>query len=175
MEPVLTDASRILGATQVAWLKRALAGSTATWKVIACDMPLGVIVWDDFMQKVGAEAVANGDNGSPLGRELEIADLLRFIDAAGIANTVWLTADVHYTAAHYYDPGKARVPGLRPLLGIRLRPAPRRNLRPERARCDLRPRGPLREGAAGRPVQPAALGRAAVLRPRRYRRRHRSR
>lgn len=108
MEPVLSDASRILGATQVAWLKRALAGSTATWKVIACDMPLGVIVWDDFMQKVGAEAVANGDNGSPLGRELEIAGLLRFIDAAGIANTVWLTADVHYTAAHYYDPGKAR-------------------------------------------------------------------
>ena len=25
------------------------------------------------------EAIANGDNGPPLGRELEIADLLRFI------------------------------------------------------------------------------------------------
>jgi alkaline phosphatase D len=26
---------------------------------------------------------------------------------ANIRNTVWLTADVHYTAAHYYDPNKA--------------------------------------------------------------------
>ena len=26
---------------------------------------------------------------------------------AGIRNTLWLTADVHYTAAHYYDPNKA--------------------------------------------------------------------
>ena len=26
---------------------------------------------------------------------------------AGIRNTVWLTADVHYTAAHYYDPNQA--------------------------------------------------------------------
>jgi alkaline phosphatase D len=32
---------------------------------------------------------------------------LRFIKAAGIENTVWLTADVHYTAAHYYNPDKA--------------------------------------------------------------------
>jgi alkaline phosphatase D len=34
--------------------------------------------------------------------------LLRFIKSARILNTVWLTADVHYTAAHYYDPNKAR-------------------------------------------------------------------
>ena len=25
----------------------------------------------------------------------------------GIRNSVWLTADVHYTAAHYFDPNKA--------------------------------------------------------------------
>ena len=54
----------------------------------------------------GVEAVAQGD-GPPLGRELEIADLLAFIKHAGVRNTVWLTADVHYTAAHYYDPNKA--------------------------------------------------------------------
>ena len=46
-------------------------------------------------------------DGPPLGRELEIADLLAFIKRAGVRNTVWLTADVHYTAAHYYDPNKA--------------------------------------------------------------------
>src|SRR5262245_626842 len=56
--------------------------------------------------QMGVEAVAQGD-GPARGRELEIADLLSFIKRAGVRNTVWLTADVHYTAAHYYDPGKA--------------------------------------------------------------------
>ena len=46
-------------------------------------------------------------DGPPRGRELEIADLLSFIKHAGVRNTVWMTADVHYTAAHYYDPNKA--------------------------------------------------------------------
>jgi phosphodiesterase/alkaline phosphatase D-like protein len=34
-------------------------------------------------------------------------ELLAFIKRARIRNTVWLTADVHYTAAHYYDPNRA--------------------------------------------------------------------
>jgi len=49
---------------------------------------------------------ALGD-GPPERREHEIADLLSFIKRAGITNTVWLTADMHYTAAHHYDPGRA--------------------------------------------------------------------
>lgn len=103
----MTDASRILGRTQIEWLKRALADSTATWKVIASDMPLGLVVWNDFQNSRGSEAVSNGRDGAPTGRELEIADLLRYIKAAGIRNTVWLTADVHYTAAHHYSPERA--------------------------------------------------------------------
>jgi len=95
-----------LGPAQVAWLKRALISSTATWKVIAADMPIGLIVVYDFDRKWGVEAIAQGD-GPPLGRELEIADILGFIKRAGIRNTLWITADVHYTAAHYYDPNKA--------------------------------------------------------------------
>jgi alkaline phosphatase D len=95
-----------LGPVQVAWLKRELMASRATWKVIAADMPLGLVVVYDGDRKWGVEAVAQGD-GPPLGRELEIADLLSFIKHAGIRNTVWLTADVHYTAAHYYDPNRA--------------------------------------------------------------------
>jgi alkaline phosphatase D len=51
--------------------------------------------------------VAQG-NGPALGRELEIAELLTFINRNGIRNTVWLTADLHYTAAHRYDPNRAR-------------------------------------------------------------------
>ena len=102
-----------LGPDQLAWLKRALLNSRATWKVIASDMPLSIIVYDDGPSKKGSEAVAQGD-GPPRGRELEIADLLRFIKASGIVNTVWLTADVHYTAAHYYNPDKAQFQDFEP-------------------------------------------------------------
>jgi len=97
-----------LGATQLAWLKRELVSSKATWKVIAADMPLSLVVWNDAKNMKGFEAVANNDGGKPLGRELEFADLLRFMKAANVRNTIWLTADVHYTAAHYYNPDKAQ-------------------------------------------------------------------
>ncbi|MDJ0462385.1 alkaline phosphatase D family protein [Streptomyces sp. H27-C3] len=98
------DATGILGAEQLAWLKRELSRSRAVWKVIASDMPLGIVVPDgaaDF------EAVAQGDPGAPLGRELQIAELLRFIKHARITGTLWLTADVHYTSAQHYDPSRA--------------------------------------------------------------------
>jgi alkaline phosphatase D len=102
-----------LGTEQLAWLKRELLASRATWKVIAADMPLGIIVLDNFVQKKGSEAIAQGD-GPALGRELEIANLLSFIKHARIRNTVWLTADVHYTAAHLYDPNKAQFQDFEP-------------------------------------------------------------
>jgi len=92
-----SEATPFLGRTQVAWLKRALAASRATWKVIAADLPIGLVNYD---------AAAQGD-GAPRGRELELADLLRFIKHAGVRNTVWITADMHYTAAHHYDPNRA--------------------------------------------------------------------
>jgi alkaline phosphatase D len=96
--------TELLGRAQLEWLKRRLARSTATWKVIASDMPIGLVVPDG----PGAfEAVAQGD-GEARGRELEIAELLTFIRDRGIVNTVWVTADVHYTAAHRYDPERAR-------------------------------------------------------------------
>ena len=86
-----------------------LLTSKATWKVLAADMPISLVVPDPLKDGTeNYEAIANRDNGAPLGRELEIADLLRFIKQNGIRNIVWLTADVHYTAAHYYDPGKAQ-------------------------------------------------------------------
>ena len=102
-----------LGAEQLAWLKRELMASNAVWKVLAADMPLGLIVHDVCVRRQGSEAIAQGD-GLPLGRELEIASLLSFIKHAGIRNTVWLTADVHYTAAHLYDPAKARFTAFAP-------------------------------------------------------------
>jgi alkaline phosphatase D len=97
----------------VAWLKHGLFTSRATWKVIAADMPLGLIVYYEPSRRWGAEAVAQGD-GPARGRELEIADVLSFIKHAGVRNTVWLTADVHYTAAHYYDPNRAQFQDFEP-------------------------------------------------------------
>jgi alkaline phosphatase D len=97
-----------LGPTQIAWLKRELKASKATWKVIAADMPISIYVVYDADREFGSEAISQLDNGAPLGRELEIADLLGFMKQEQIRNTVWLTADVHYTAAHWYDPSKAK-------------------------------------------------------------------
>jgi alkaline phosphatase D len=114
LEAGLSPQSRIMGAAQLRWLRSALLASTATWKIIASDMPIGLIVWDDWRNRRGAEAVAQGDMGGPRGRELEIAELLRFIRDNGIRNVVWLTADVHYTAAHHYDPARARFPAFVP-------------------------------------------------------------
>jgi alkaline phosphatase D len=105
-EETYGPASYFLGPAQVAWLKRELLNSRATWKVIAADMPIGLIVVYDVDRNWGVEAIAQGD-GPARGRELEIADILSFIKRADIRNTLWLTADVHYTAAHYYDPNKA--------------------------------------------------------------------
>ncbi|WP_371423604.1 alkaline phosphatase [Tardiphaga sp.] len=102
-----------IGPEQMAWLKRALMASKATWKVIASDMPIGIVVENDAVNHTGSEAIAQGD-GPARGRELEIADILRFIKSAGIRNTVWLTADVHYTAAHYYNPDKAQFQDFEP-------------------------------------------------------------
>ena len=103
-QPALSAESALAGAGQIAWLKQRLAASRATWKIIASDMPLGIIVSDapDHF-----EAFANGDAGAPSGREIELADLLRFIRDRRIRNVVWITADVHYCAAHYYSPARA--------------------------------------------------------------------
>jgi alkaline phosphatase D len=68
-------------------------------------MPMGVVV---PARPSFFEASATGVAGAPLGRELDIAELLRYIRDRKIANTVWITADVHYCAAHHYDPARAR-------------------------------------------------------------------
>jgi alkaline phosphatase D len=96
----------LLGAAQREWLNRELAASHATWKVIANDLPLGLVVPD---APGTFEGVAQGDGGPPLGRELEFAEVLRFAHERGIGGIVMLTADVHYTAAHRYDPSRAAV------------------------------------------------------------------
>ena len=98
-----------LGRPQMEWLKAGLDRSRASWKVIAADMPLGLLVGDgiDPSGCPRFENSANGD-GPVLGREFEIAELLSFIKRQQVRNVVWITADVHYCAAHHYDPARAQ-------------------------------------------------------------------
>ncbi|USX27569.1 alkaline phosphatase D family protein [Oxalobacteraceae bacterium OTU3CINTB1] len=106
--------SAFLGREQVEWLIAALKASTATWKVISADMPIGLNVGDGKNAQGEAlwEALANGNDGLPLGRELEMARLLSSIKA--VPNVVWITTDVHYCAAHYYDPAQAKFTNFSP-------------------------------------------------------------
>jgi len=93
----------ILGRAQADWLVDAVSRSRATWKVIAADMPVSVAT----SHPEDRDSVANDLAGAPLGREQEIARILTAFKQRGVRNVVWLTADVHYTAAHHYDPARA--------------------------------------------------------------------
>lgn len=103
--------TEILGREQREWLIRELRASNATWKVVAADLPIGLIVPDG---KVDQEAVANIDPGKPLGREVEIAKVLSDIKRFDITGVIWLTADVHYCAAHHYTPERAQFTDFKP-------------------------------------------------------------
>ena len=104
MQAAVGPGTNLLGNRQVRWLADALTRSQATWKIVASDMPLGLVV---AHQPGRHEAVANGDNGAPRGREIEIATLLATLKERRVRNVVWITADVHYCAAHQFDPGRA--------------------------------------------------------------------
>lgn len=113
IESTESAATAFLGNQQVKWLVHNLKNSRAVWKVIATDQPISVNINDAFPPPPPPalptwEAIANGNSGQPLGRELEIARLLSRIKSAGVKNIVWLTADVHYAAAYEHDPAVAQ-------------------------------------------------------------------
>lgn len=96
-------AAGILGRQQEEWLIESLRGSDATWKVICADMPLSA----PTKRTTDLDTYANKDDGMPLGREPELARILAAIQRHRVRNVVWITADVHYTAAYRYDPSRA--------------------------------------------------------------------
>lgn len=85
--PGVTGPVALLGAEQAAWLVNEVARSKATWKVIASDRPIGLLVPDG----TEIEAVANGLAGAPGGREPNTLDptfgpKLEFVKAADFPN-----------------------------------------------------------------------------------------
>ena len=91
----------LLGRAQLDWLKSGLHQSRATWKVIGGEMPIAT-----YQARFGLDSWANGP-GAPLGREFELAELLKFLRQQAIHNVLWLSADVHYAAALEYRPERA--------------------------------------------------------------------
>lgn len=104
-QTVQGDYTQWLGAEQRRWLVQQLKASRATWKIISVGNPVGVVIRHG---DTAFEGVANAEPGTPKGRELELAALLTEMKAAGVKNVVWLTADVHYAAAHHYDPSRGQ-------------------------------------------------------------------
>lgn len=94
----------LLGRVQIDWLKASLAQSKALWKIIANPLP---IAHEKKKQRPRYDKFANSDDGPPLGREHEIAEILYHIKQHAITNAVWMSADVHYSAAHHFHPDRA--------------------------------------------------------------------
>jgi alkaline phosphatase D len=98
-----TQASlEMLGEKQLKWIKQSLKASQATWKVIASDDPLSIITGG-----AGDYDAWSQNDSRVLGREAQLADLLKFIKDEKIKNVVWITADVHFPAAISYEPSRA--------------------------------------------------------------------
>ena len=114
-QPTESPETAFLGNAQIDWLVQSLKASRSTWKVISADMPISLVIGDgkDASGRDRFEGPANA-SGPARGRELEIARLLSAIKRERIRNVVWITADVHYCAAHYYDPSKAQYSDFNP-------------------------------------------------------------
>jgi len=97
----------LLGAQQTAWLLDELSASRATWKVIACNMPIALVISEKGRTIPQANDGWGNENGPPRERELELARLLSGMRARGVKNVVWISADVHYAAAHRMSPARA--------------------------------------------------------------------
>jgi alkaline phosphatase D len=96
-----------LGDEQASWLLDALTKSTAAWKVVACDMPIGVVIAERGKAVPQANDGWANRSGPPVEREVELAKLLSALRARKVKNVVWVTADVHYCATHKFDPERA--------------------------------------------------------------------
>ncbi|HEY5952462.1 MAG TPA: alkaline phosphatase D family protein [Kofleriaceae bacterium] len=94
----------MLGTAQARWFVDAVASSQARWKIIACDQPLALIIGDGPHED-RFEGFGNVP-GPAVGRESELATIFSELHARAVTNLVWVTADVHYAAAHHFDPAR---------------------------------------------------------------------
>ena len=86
LEESYGPAAYFLGPTQVAWLKRELIDSQATWKVIAADMPIGLVV-STTPTASGASRRSRKAMVRRAAASSRSPTCCRFIKRAGIRNT----------------------------------------------------------------------------------------
>ncbi len=89
----------LLGAGQRRWLEHAVAGSDATWKVIASSVPISIPTGS---LETGRDGWA--DLGQHGGFERELRGILEHLRDHGVRNLVWITTDVHFATAFRYRP-----------------------------------------------------------------------
>ena len=95
----------MLGEAQLAWLKDALAVSTATWKIVSTDVPLSIPT-GSRPEQLGRDAFAGGASpagSSGTGFERELLDLLAHLDREEVANVVFIATDVHFASQFRYE------------------------------------------------------------------------
>ena len=91
--------------SELEWLERNLANSSATWKVISSDIPISVPTGANA-SVLGRDGWANGNETNfsfKTGFERELQRLLRFLDDNNIQNIVFVTTDVHFPANIQYE------------------------------------------------------------------------
>jgi alkaline phosphatase D len=98
-------AKTMLGAEQLAWVKRELAASRATWKLVTTGAPLSAPTGGLAAPLFGRDGWASGSgprDAPGTGFERELVDLFAFLDEQRIENVVFLGADIHQALAVRY-------------------------------------------------------------------------
>ena len=98
--PTYEKNAHYFGPQQLQWIKDSLKQSSALWKVMISPQPLGLLIGSGSED---VDGIASGIKEAK-GRELELKELLSFIRREKITNVVWVSADVHYAAAHHFHP-----------------------------------------------------------------------
>jgi alkaline phosphatase D len=91
----------MLGREQVAWLKSTLKRSDATWKLIVSSVPMSIPTGP-----VGPAAARDGwaNYDTDKGFELELLDILKYMQQNTVGNVLWITTDVHFSEVFRYTP-----------------------------------------------------------------------
>ncbi|WP_254523424.1 alkaline phosphatase D family protein [Natrinema caseinilyticum] len=86
------DSKTLLGDDQLEWLKRSLAESDATWKILASPAPLGY----------PSDSWANSAPGT--GYEAELLEVVDHVQTEPVSNLVVVAGDVHKSVVGAFDP-----------------------------------------------------------------------
>ena len=99
------NAKTLLGTAQRQWLTSGLIDSSATWKIVSCDVSLSVAT-GARAEELGRDSFANGTDSFPAtqtGFEQELLQILKTLDTNNVINIVFIVTDVHFAGQLRYD------------------------------------------------------------------------